>query len=129
VTFSELKLDVVILSCAVSAGIHAALVPDHFDEGAGPGIGFVLATVLLSVLAVALTRSPSQPVLLAAVVVFAGLIVAYVVVLVAGLPVLHPEGCSSGRRASRLRGVDRRCRISAATTSTTSRPRRQTTRC
>jgi len=91
VTFAELKVDVLILACAVSAGIHAALVPDHFEEGAGPGVGFVLATVLLSVLGVALTRRPSQPVLLATIVVFAGLIAAYVVVLVSGLPVLHPE--------------------------------------
>jgi drug/metabolite transporter (DMT)-like permease len=91
VTFAELKIDVVILACAVSAGIHAALVPDHFEEGTGPGVGFVLATVLLSVLAVALTRSPSQPALLATIVVFAGLIAAYVVVVIAGLPVLHPE--------------------------------------
>ena len=90
-TFAELKVDIVILTCAVSAGIHAALVPDHFEEGAGPGIGFVLATVLLSVLAVALTRNPSQAVVLATIVVFAGLIVAYVVVLGTGLPVLHPE--------------------------------------
>jgi len=91
VTFAELKVDIVILTCAVSAGIHAALVPDHFEEGAGPGIGFVLATVLLSVLAVALTRNPSQAVVLATIVVFAGLIVAYVVVLATGVPVLHPE--------------------------------------
>jgi hypothetical protein len=91
VTFAELKLDVVILACAVSAGIHAALVPDHFEEGIGPGIGFVLATVLLGVLTVELTRSPSEPALLVTIVVFASLIVAYVVVVVAGLPVLHPE--------------------------------------
>jgi len=91
VTFAELKVDIVILTCAVSAGIHAALAPDHFEEGAGPGIGFVLATVLLSVLAVALTRNPSQAVVLATIVVFAGLIVAYVVVLATGVPVLHPE--------------------------------------
>jgi drug/metabolite transporter (DMT)-like permease len=91
VTFAELKIDVVILACAVSAGIHAALVPDHFEEGTGPGVGFVLATVLLGMLAVALTRRPSQPVLLATIVVFAGLIAAYVAVLVAGIPVLHPE--------------------------------------
>lgn len=90
-TFAELKIDVVILACAVSAGIHAALVPDHFEEGTGPGVGFVLATVLLGMLAVALTRRPSQPVLLATIVVFAGLIAAYVAVLVAGIPVLHPE--------------------------------------
>jgi len=90
-TFAELKVDVVILACAVSAGIHGALVPDHFAEGAGPGLSFALATALLAVLAVALTRNPSQPALLATAVVFAGLIAAYVAVIANGLPVVHPE--------------------------------------
>lgn len=90
-TFAELKVDLIVIACAVSAGIHGALVPDHFHEGAGPGIGFVIATVLPAALAVVLTRAPSQHTLLAAVVVFAGLIAAYAVVVVHGLPVLHPE--------------------------------------
>jgi hypothetical protein len=90
-TFAELKVDAVILACAVSAGIHGALVPDHFEEGMGPGVGFVLATVLLAALAVALTRNPSQSVLLATVAVFAGLVVSYAAALLTGLPVLHPE--------------------------------------
>jgi hypothetical protein len=33
---------------------------DHFEEGTGAGLGFVVATVLLAVLAVVLTRKPSQ---------------------------------------------------------------------
>jgi hypothetical protein len=90
-TLAELRTDVVILACAVSAGIHGALVPDHFAEGRGPGVGFVIATVLPALLAVALTRNPSQRVLLATIAVLAGLIAAYVVVLATGLPVLHPE--------------------------------------
>ena len=90
-TLAELRTDVVIVACAVSAGIHGALVPDHFEEGTGPGVGFVIATVLPALLAVALTRNPSQRVLRAAVAGLAGLIAAYVVVLVHGLPVLHPE--------------------------------------
>ena len=53
---AELRGDVVILVCAVSAGIHGALVPDHFDEGTGAGVGFVLATVLLVALVIGLTR-------------------------------------------------------------------------
>ena len=91
-TFAELKVDVVILACAVSAGIHGALVADHFqEEGVGAGVGFVVATVLLGVLAAALTRRPSQPVLLAAIAVLAGLIVSYALVLATGLPVIHPD--------------------------------------
>jgi hypothetical protein len=90
-TLGELRVDVIILTCAVSAGIHAALVPDHFGEGTGAGVGFVVAAVLLALLAVALTRRPSQLALVAAILVFAGLIVSYTLVLTTGLPVLHPD--------------------------------------
>jgi CHASE2 domain-containing sensor protein len=90
-TLSELRADVVILACAVSAGIQAALVPEHFAEGAGTGIGFVLAALAAAVCAVLLTRNPSRLSLLAAAAVLAGLILSYVLVLVTGLPVLHPD--------------------------------------
>ncbi|HWJ32691.1 MAG TPA: hypothetical protein VNR59_10160, partial [Gaiellaceae bacterium] len=46
-----LRLDAVIVTCAISAGIHAALAPDHFHEATGAGVGFVVATVLLAALA------------------------------------------------------------------------------
>jgi hypothetical protein len=88
---AELRVDIIILACAVSAGIHAALVPDHFGEGTGAGVGFVVATVSLSALAVILTRRPSQLALAATILVFAGLIVSYALVLTTGLPVLHPD--------------------------------------
>jgi hypothetical protein len=39
-----LSRDVVILACAISAGIHGALAPKHFAEGVGAGAGFVAAT-------------------------------------------------------------------------------------
>jgi hypothetical protein len=91
VTFAELRTDVVIVACAVSAGIHGALVREHFEEGAGAGLGFVAATVLLAALAAALTYRPSQAAFLAAVAVFAGLIASYVLVVWTGMPVLHPE--------------------------------------
>jgi hypothetical protein len=90
-TLLELRTDIVILACAVSAGIHGALVPDHFREGTGAGIGFAVATVLLTVLAVALTRNPSEIVLIAAAAVFIGLIVSYALVITTGVPFLHPE--------------------------------------
>jgi hypothetical protein len=86
-----LRRDVVILACAVSAGIHAALVPDHFREGTGPGLGFVAAAVLPAVLAVVLTKSPSPPALLAAAAVLAGLIASYALAVTTGVPVLHPD--------------------------------------
>ena len=90
-TLSELRVDVVILTCAISAGIHGALVGEHFDEGAGPGVGFVVATILLAALAVALTRRPTQLVLASAALVFAGLLASYALAVTTGLPVLHPE--------------------------------------
>jgi hypothetical protein len=85
------RIDLIVLACAVSAGIHSALVPDHFTEGTPAGIGFVVANVLLLGLAVALTRNPSQPVLMATAAVLAGLIASYVAVVATGVPVLHPE--------------------------------------
>ena len=41
VTLAKLRVELVILACAVSAGIHAALVPEHLEEGTGAGIGFL----------------------------------------------------------------------------------------
>ena len=89
-TVTGLRTDAVILACAVSAGIHGALVPDHFEEGRGAGLGFVLATVLLSLLAVVLTRRPTQVALAGSIAVFAGLIASYALAITTGVPVLHP---------------------------------------
>ena len=90
-TLAELRTDIVIVACAVSAGIHGALVQDHFQEGTGAGLGFVAATVVLAVLAVVLTYRPTQAAFLAAAATFAGLIAAYALVIWTGVPVLHPE--------------------------------------
>jgi hypothetical protein len=89
-TLAELRIDLVILACAISAGVHGALVRDHFGEGTGAGLGFVVATVLLVALAVVLTRKPTQFALLATAAVFAGLIASYALVITTGVPVLHP---------------------------------------
>ena len=85
------RTDLVIIACAISAGIHGALVRDHFQEGTGAGLGFVGATILLAFLAVVLTRGPSQLALVATATVFAGLIASYALVITTGFPVLHPE--------------------------------------
>jgi len=88
----ELRGDVVILVCAVSAGIHGALVPDHFDEGTGAGVGFVLATVLLVALVIGLTRHAESEWLLAcAMVTLLGLLASYLLAVTTGLPVFHPN--------------------------------------
>ena len=91
-SLAEVRGDVAILACAVSAGIHGALVPDHFDEGFGAGLGFVIATVALGLLVVWLTRHPtSARALAAAAVVLAGLLASYGLAATSGLPLLHPE--------------------------------------
>lgn len=90
-TLADLRTDTVVLTCAISAGIHGALVPDHFREGTEAGVGFVVATALLAVLAVALTRNPSQLALVGTAAVFTGLIVSYALAITTGVPVLHPD--------------------------------------
>lgn len=90
-TRGAVRTDVVILACAISAGIHAALAPEHFAEGVGAGTGFVVSAVLLAALAAILSLRPSEAARAAAALVFAGLLAAYALVIVAGVPFLHPE--------------------------------------
>jgi CHASE2 domain-containing sensor protein len=91
-SLAELKGDVVILACAVSAGIHGALVPRHFDESTGAGLGFVGATIALVGLVGWMTRRPASPApLAAAVVTLAGLLASYALAITTGLPALHPD--------------------------------------
>jgi hypothetical protein len=86
------RVDLVILTCAISAGIHGALAPEHFEEGTGAGLGFVAATVLLVPLAVWLTLRPDDRRALAgAAIVLLGLIASYALAITTGVPLLHPE--------------------------------------
>jgi hypothetical protein len=87
-----LTRDIVILACAISAGIHGALVPGHFDEGTGAGLGFASATVLLVAVVVAITRRPTNAFALAgAAALLAGLLASYLFAVTTGLPLLHPQ--------------------------------------
>ena len=90
-TAPELQRDLLIVVCAVSAGIHGALVREHFTEGTGPGAGFLAAPVALAVLAVALTRGTAGATVLAAAAILAGLIGSYALAITTGLPVLQPD--------------------------------------
>jgi hypothetical protein len=91
-TRGELGRDVVVLACAISAGIHGALAPDHFAEGAGAGVGFVAAAVLLAALAAVVTLRPTSAAALAgSAAVFAGLLVSYAAATTTGLPGQQPE--------------------------------------
>ena len=88
----ELRRDIVIVACAISAGIHGALVPTHFEVRTGMGLGFVAATVLLAALVAVLTLHPtSARALDGAATVLLGLLASYVLATTSGLPVLHPE--------------------------------------
>jgi hypothetical protein len=81
----SLGRDVVILACAISAGIHAALVPGH-------GFAFVAATALLAVVVLALTLRPAGALpLAAAATVLAGLVGGYALAATTGLPLVHPD--------------------------------------
>ncbi len=89
---SDLERDLLVLACAVSAGIHAALVPEHLEEGTGAGLGFLAAAIGLAVLAIALTRRPhSTGALGAAGALLTGLLVSYALAITSGVPVLHPQ--------------------------------------
>jgi hypothetical protein len=88
---AALERDAVIVACAISAGIHGALVPEHLEEGAAAAGGFAVSAVLLAALAVAVTRSTRPIFLTGAAAVFAGLIVSYALAITTGIPVLHPD--------------------------------------
>jgi hypothetical protein len=83
--------DVLIVTCAVSAGIHAALVPEHLAEGTPAGLGFAISALLLAAAAVALTRWLHPALLAGAAALFLGLIASYALAVTTGFPVLHPE--------------------------------------
>ena len=89
---SDIARDALIVTCAISAGIHAALAPEHFAEATAAGVGFLAAAVGLAALAVVLTLRPASVAALAgSAALLAGLIVAYALAVTSGLPVLHPE--------------------------------------
>jgi hypothetical protein len=85
------RANAVILACAISAGIHAALAPEHFRETTAAGAGFVASAVLLAGLAVLLTSRPSNAAFTATAVVFGGLIGSYALAVTTAIPVLHPD--------------------------------------
>ena len=91
-TTAAVRRDALIVACAISAGIHAALAPAHFAEGPGAGLGFAAAALALALLAAALTHAPrSRAPLVGTLAVLAGLVVSYALAVTSGLPLLHPE--------------------------------------
>ena len=102
--------DLVIVACAISAGVHAALTPEHFAEGVGAGAGFLVAALLLAGLALALTRTSARWPATVAAVTFAGLLASYAAAITTGLPLLHPhaepvDGVALGTKLVELIGL------------------------
>lgn len=89
ITWAGPERDILIIVCAISAGIHAALTPEHFAEGRGAGLGFLGATVLLSGLVIVLTYRPTSTAVAGAGLLLAGLIASYALAVTSGLPLLH----------------------------------------
>jgi hypothetical protein len=88
----DLRRDLLILACAISAGIHGALVPPHLEEGREIGVAFAVATVLLAASAAAVSLRPRSALAAAAATgVLGGALVLYVLAITTGLPVLHPH--------------------------------------
>jgi CHASE2 domain-containing sensor protein len=91
IALAGVERDALILACAISAGIHAALTPSHVAEGAGAGLGFLGAAVVLAALVAVLRRRDTSAVVLATAAVLGGLLGSYALAITSGLPLLHPE--------------------------------------
>jgi hypothetical protein len=88
---SDRAREVLVVCCAVSAGVHAALTPEHFDERAAAGVGFALSAVLLAGIALLLARRLTPLLVDAAILLLLGLIGAYILGVTTGVPGLVPE--------------------------------------
>ena len=87
------RRDLLVVACAVSAGVHAALAPAHFRESFAEGAGFVAAAALLAAVVGGLAVRPrSRAVTLAAALVFGGLLVSYLLATTAGVEAVDSLG-------------------------------------
>jgi hypothetical protein len=87
-----IAVSVVIAACAASAGAHAGLVPEHLREAPRLGIAFILASVLLLAVVVALALRPEdRRIALIAALLLTGLIASWGASRVTGIPFLQPH--------------------------------------
>ena len=68
--------ELLILSLAASAGVHAALVPPHVEEGALVAVMFVLSAVALAATALFVDRRPCSAAYTTAALLLGGLLAA-----------------------------------------------------
>ena len=81
-----------VAACAISAGAHAGLVPEHLREAPQLGVAFVVSVGLLGAAAVALAIRPEcLRAAQGAAVLLAGLIALYAASRSTGLPLLEPH--------------------------------------
>ena len=88
-TLSPTALDVVVVSCAVSAGVHVALVPEHMREAPQLGVAFGVSVVLLGGAVIALASGARAARMTA--LLLAGLLVAYAASRTTGIPWIEPD--------------------------------------
>jgi hypothetical protein len=82
----------VVLACAVSAGVHAGLVPEHLREEPALGVAFIVAAALLAATAIGVSARPASVAAgWGAAALLAGLIVSYAASRSTGIPLLQPE--------------------------------------
>jgi hypothetical protein len=91
ITLAAAERDALIVVCAISAGVHAALAPEHYEESRALGLGFLASAAVLAALGVALTRRVRPAALALSGATLAGLLAAYALAITVGLPLLHPE--------------------------------------
>jgi len=100
-----IRAHLLVVICAISAGVHAVLAPMHFHEGSTLGIAFGVSAAALAAVAVALDRRPeSRPAMHAAALLLGGLIAAYVATRVATVPLVgeHREAVDAVGLATKL---------------------------
>lgn len=104
-----IRRDLLTATIAASAGVHAALVPEHWRERPALGVGFALAAALLAAVAVALqTSARTLPAAVAAAALLTGLTVLYLLSRTYGLPLTGREEWDSvgiGTQAVQIAGV------------------------
>jgi hypothetical protein len=77
-----------VVACAVSAGVHAGLVPAHLGESRALGVAFALSALVLLWAAASLAEPNAPPARAGAVAaLLGGLIAAYMASRTVGLPV------------------------------------------
>ena len=82
----------VIAACAASAGAHAGLVPEHLREAPQLGIAFIVASVVLLAVVVALALRPDdRRIALVAALLLTGLIASWGTSRVTGIPFFQAQ--------------------------------------